>query len=130
MRALARRLLAVEAGRSTAATPARAADEVLQKLRVYLTRIIGPDGFRALKRRAVMLAAAEFPSLRSVDLDANGAVPDVIDLDGEGEIAIAIIAHLLELLIVLIGESLTLRLIRDAFPDASGPPIGEVQDIS
>ena len=36
-----------------------------------------------------------------------------------GEAAVAITAHLLGLLVTFIGEPLTLRLVREAWPDAS-----------
>ena len=39
--------------------------------------------------------------------------------DGGAEAAVAITAHLLGLLVTFIGEPLTLRLVREAWPDAS-----------
>lgn len=124
-RELARRLLAVEAAtqRATDGHEHEAA-RVCEKLRISLTRLAGADAFTSLLRRALSLARAEFPSLQSVKLKPDGSLEglDVLAADstrGEHEAAIAITAHLLGLLVTFIGKPLTLRLVRDAWPDAS-----------
>lgn len=129
MRDWARRLLDAEA-----AAPAGAelrqlpAVSISERMRAYLTRLIGPDGFLALQRRALALARAEVPSLQSASLTANGGLEGIEELGDGGEAATAITAHMLELLIALIGKSLTFRLMLDAFPDVSAPMIGEPED--
>jgi hypothetical protein len=95
---------------------------VCEKLRFTLTRFAGSDGFASLLQRAVALARAEVPSLRSVNIKSDGTIQGLEDLAadaGNDDPGVAIIAHLLGLLVTFIGESLTLRLIRDAWPDAS-----------
>ena len=125
IRDLARRLLAVEAARQSAAEPGvHEAVRVCAKLRVSLTRFAGADGFRALLRRALALARAGNPSLQSVKLKPDGSLEGceaiaVEAANGGPEGVVAIIAHLLGLLETFVGEPFTLRLVREAWPDAS-----------
>lgn len=124
-RGLARRLLAVEAaGNGAADATVHEAVRVVAKLRVSLTRFAGNDGFTSLLRRALSLARADVPGLHTVTLKPDGSLEGLEALAAEAghdgaEAAGAIIAHLLGLLVTFIGEPLTLRLVRDAWPDAS-----------
>jgi hypothetical protein len=124
-RELARRLLAVEATSKIAAgAHVHEAVRVCDKLRISLTRLAGSDGFTSLLRRALALARADIPSLQTVKLKPDGSLEGlgVVAVDatnGGPEAAVAIIAHLLGLLVTFIGEPLTLRLVREAWPDAS-----------
>ena len=123
-RAWARQLLAVEAANPSASdAPVDEAARVSEKLRISLTRFVGADGFTALLRRAVALARADVPSLQSVKVTADGRLEGAKELAADAgmdvEAAIAITEHVLELLVNFIGEPLTLRLMRDAWPDAS-----------
>ena len=127
-RDLARRLLAVEAASQSAADPrVHEAVRVCEKLRVSLTRFAGVDGFTALLRRALALARAEVPALHGITEKAAGSIEGLekVGADagssgvGGGDAAVAITAHLLGLLVTFIGESLTARLVREAWPDAS-----------
>lgn len=117
MQALAHRLLALE-GRLQSATdgPVDEAVRVLERLRIALARFAGPDGFTSLLRRALTLARIDHPALQQVSVKADGSLAGLEQLPGDA--AIAIIAQLLGLLVTFIGESLTLRLVRDAWPDA------------
>ena len=120
-RDLARRLLAAEAaGRSAADPRVHEAVRVCEKLRVCLTRFIGPDGFTSLLRRALALARTEVPALHGVTEKADGSLEglDQLAADG-GDAATAITTHLLTLLVTFIGEPITTRLMREAWPDAS-----------
>ena len=123
MRELAQGLLALEAGLRTASDAhAHEAVRVFEKLRISLARFAGPDGFASLLRRALVLARAEVPALQSVEAKADGSVEGFERVaaemgDGGADAAVAIIAHLLGLLVTFVGESLTLRLVRDAWPD-------------
>jgi hypothetical protein len=125
MRDLARRLLAVEAARQSAADPpGQDAARVFWRLRVSLVRFAGADGFASLLRRAVALARAEFPALRVVKTNVDGSLEGIEQLvanadSSAGEAAVAVTAHLLGLLVTFIGEPLTVRLVREAWPDAS-----------
>ena len=118
MRALAQRLLVLEGPLQGADDdPTAQAMRVFERLRVALARFAGSDSFASLVRRALVLARADEPALRQVSIKANGS------LDGLEEIAgdpiVAIVAHFLGLLVTFIGEPLTLRLVRDAWPDAT-----------
>ena len=124
MRDLARQLLALEAANKIA-TDAHMdeAVRVCEKLRVSLTQFAGADGFTSLLRRALTLARADVPMLKTVTLKADGSLEGLeqIALDqanAGAEAAIAITAHLLGLLVTFIGKPLTLRLMRDAWPAA------------
>ena len=125
IRDLARRLLAVEAA-SPCATGAHVneAVRVCEKLQISVTRFAGSDGFTSLLRRALALARADVPALQTVSLKPNGSldVCEVLAIDatnGGPEAVVAIIAHFLGLLETFIGELLTMRLVREAWPDTS-----------
>jgi hypothetical protein len=125
MQGLARRLLAVEAASQTAAgSHVYEGVRVCEKLQISVTRFAGSDGFAALLRRALALARAGNPSLQSVKLKPDGSLEGceaiaVEAANGGPEGVVAIIAHLLGLLETFVGEPFTLRLVREAWPDAS-----------
>ena len=124
MRDLARRLLAAS---QTAADPhVHEAVVVIEKLRIILTKFAGAEGFASLLRRALLLATADAPSLKSVKIGADGRLDGFEQIVADkgtgaagGEAAVAITAHLLDLLVTFIGEPLTLTLVRAAWPDMS-----------
>ena len=125
---LARRLLAFEAARDNNSSGARAdvAVQVIGELRLHLIRLAGVEGFRSLLSRALTLAKAEVPSLKMVQVRADGSVEGFEGIEGSREAGAegvqagtVLVAHLLELLVTFIGTPLTLRLVRDAWPDAS-----------
>ncbi len=122
---MARRLLALEAA-SARAPDSHAHEAVLvcEKLRISLTRFAGADGFISLLRRALALARAEVPAARNLALKADCSLEGLERIAADSgaaaaEVAVAITAHLLGLLVTFIGEPLTLRLLREAWPDAS-----------
>ena len=119
MRDLARRLLALEAARKHD-TGARVHEAVgvCEKLRISLTRFAGADGFASLLRRTLTLARAEVPSLSAVHVKPDGSLQDLATIPDGNEAAVAITAHLLELLVTFIGWPLTMRLLRETWPDA------------
>jgi hypothetical protein len=122
MRDLARRLLA--ASQSTADSDTQQAVLVNEKLRTSLTQFAGADGFVALLRRALALASAEAPALKSASVTADGRLEGLEQLailpgSVAGGAAVAITAHLLGLLVTFIGEPLTLRLVHEAWPKKS-----------
>ena len=131
MRHLARRLLAVEAASQSASQPhVHEAVRVCEKLRISLTRFAGADGFASLLRRALALARSEVPAVASITVKADCTMEGLEELtaaarksggggDGGAEAVAAITSHLLGLLVTFIGEPLTLRLVREAWPDAS-----------
>jgi hypothetical protein len=124
MRDLSRRLLA--ASQTASDSHVHEATVVSEKLRIPLTRFAGAEGFASLLRRALVLAGAEMPSLQSLKVGPEGRLEGFEQLAaatgtaaGGSEAAVAITAHLLSLLSTFIGEPLTLRLIREAWPDTS-----------
>ena len=127
IRDFARRLIAVEAARDEPpVVGAREAVRVCEKLRLPLARLAGVAGFRSLMSRALALAKAEVSSLAAVQVRADGSLEglDAAGPDRDGEGGVVVVAQLLGLLVTFIGEPLTLRLVRDAWPDAPIPAPG------
>jgi hypothetical protein len=119
LRALSRRLLA--ASQPVSGPYVHEAVLVSDKLRVSLTRFAGADGFASLLRRAVVLASAEVPSLQTVKVGADGRLEGFEQLaaDTSTDAAAAVTSYLLGLLVTFVGEPITLRLVREAWPAAS-----------
>jgi hypothetical protein len=109
-------------GRSLSA----AAERVCWKLSVPLSRLVTPAGSRGILSRALHGARAGFPFLDAVRAgtpseaclaglpERVGAV--VTDEDTRG--LLAVLDTMLDLLIALIGRSLTLLLVREVWPDS------------
>ena len=122
MRAFAQQLLTLEAASQSASdTQEHAAVRVCEKLRISLTRFVGAVGFASLMRRSLALARTEVPSLQNIKVNPDGALEGleviVNEASHEGsEAAIAIARHLLTLLATFVGEPMTLRLVREAWP--------------
>ncbi len=97
---------------------------VCEKLGTSLTRFAGMAGFRSLLSRARSLAVADVDWLERVTVEADGSLVGTEVISGlsaddivRGEIIL--VAHLVSLLITFIGETLTLRLLQDAWPEVS-----------
>ena len=124
MRALAGRLIAVDAGGAKSSRNQRAtAFPVAEKLRPHLATLMGNDGYRALLMRARALASEEVAWLRSMRVAADGSLERLdtaaAPLMGATEMLegrVVLVAQLLGLLVDFIGESLTLRLVREVWP--------------
>ena len=124
IRVWAQRLLASEAANKSAS--AIGPDELLrvsEKLRIALTQFVGADGVAALMRRALALTRRDNLSLQTASVTPEGRlernVEYAVDVKADAEAAVAVTAHLLTLLVTFIGEPLTLRLLRDVWPDES-----------
>ncbi|HEV8635464.1 MAG TPA: hypothetical protein VG370_14655 [Chloroflexota bacterium] len=103
-----------------------AAELVCRKLSRRLARLVTSAGCQALLERALHLARAEAPLLEGVRV---GASPEIC-LEGLLERAegaepaqaragmTMVLASLFGLLATFIGDELTLRLVRDVWPDA------------
>jgi hypothetical protein len=115
-----------EAGVGKASEPLESPTlRVYEKLRQSLGGFVGVAGFYSLASRALALAKPEAPSLNAAQVSGDGA------LQGQGEIeaqiginkdsscegGIILIARLLGLLRIFLGEALTLRLLHNAWPD-------------
>lgn len=125
MRDLAHRLLTYEAGLGKSVGPAESATlRVYEKLRQGLIEFAGVAGFQSLASRALTLARTEAPSLSAARVSTDGSLQGLgereqamdIDKDQAGEAGIILIARLLSLLFIFIGESLTLSLLRVTWP--------------
>jgi hypothetical protein len=132
MRDLTQRLLAYEAFADETSEPEDSATlRVYEKLRQGIGRFAGIAGFQSLASRALALARTEAPSLSEVRVSADGALQGLGDIEhqfdidmvraGEfpaGEGGIILIARLLGLLLTFLGEPITIRLLRNAWPGA------------
>jgi hypothetical protein len=126
--AIARRLCEDEAGAAEPSVEAHAAaaGRVHQKIFARLASLLGVAGARALYARSVKLTLPVFPRLIAVDFDSARPTEDPTEplmthLRGEPaaaavETAVALCANLLALLTTLIGERLTLQVLRSAWP--------------
>ena len=88
------------------------------RLQQSLARLVGEAGLRSLLSRALTLAQAEAPSLAAARVQPDGS------FEGPGpaqddEARVIVVAKLLGLLQTFIGASLTLQLVRDAWPELS-----------
>ena len=95
---------------------------VCNKLRQPLSNLAGVTGFRALLSRALVLAKEEAPALDGVQVALDGSLefPDGKSAAGperDGEAGTLIVARLLGLLVIFIGEALTLRLVEEMWPE-------------
>ena len=121
---LARRVLAFKAADENS-SDVEVVVKVIDELRMHLIRLAGVVGFRSLLSRALTLAKSEDPSLDMVQVRTDGSleglerIPQSHEAGATGQAGIVLVAHLLELLVTFIGQPLTLRLVRDAWPDAS-----------
>ena len=107
-------LLAFETGD---AIRGRAVVRVCEKLRRYLTKILGATGFLTLLRRALTLAKAQTLALGAVEVKPDGTLDHADDLDRSGEIVL--VSQLLDLLVTFVGAAVTIRILQDAWPNAT-----------
>jgi hypothetical protein len=126
-------LLAHEAGEATgSADGAAVAIRACDKLHRHLARIVGDEGIRALIGRTLSVGRLTYPSAPrsdgvSVDVGATvGAYLEAQPPDLASEASVHLIATLIGLVAKFIGDGLTLRLLRELWPEipvpsASGP---------
>jgi len=124
MRDFAERLIAYETkGNKSPKTKTAAVFAVGEKLRLHLTALMGKVGFHTLLSRALVLANAEAPWLHAVHVKADGCFGGLDELGGQvspekiAEGSVVLLAQLLGLLVAFIGGSLTLRLVREIWPE-------------
>jgi hypothetical protein len=123
MRDLAERIIAHEAkGTTTSETNTPAAHAVCEKLRSHLATLMGNTGVRALLLHALALATVEVSWLGAVQIKSDGSLEgfEGIDMrDGSKKMVeggVVLLAQVLGLLVVFIGENLTVRTVRDVWP--------------
>ena len=102
-----------------------AAQRACLKLGQRLSELVTVEGYRALLVRAVQLAAVDFPFLKGASRrsQSDACLGDIAPSDGVSNGALrdaltAVLAGVISLSITFIGESLTLRAVRDVWPDA------------
>ena len=123
MRDFAERLIAYEArGKKSSRLENPGAFAVCEKLRPHLARLMGTAGFRALLSRALTLATARVSSLSAIQVKADSTLERLEELRPQlspeeiAEGSVALLAQLLGLLVAFIGEKLTVRLVREVWP--------------
>jgi hypothetical protein len=133
MRDLTHRLLTYEADAGKTSESKEAATlRVYEKLRQSLGVFAGTAGFQSLASRALAQARPEAPSLSAARVAADGSLQGLgeiepqIDIDKEraveypaGEGGVILIDRLLGLLLIFLGEALTLNLVQNAWPGAA-----------
>jgi len=133
MRDLARRLLTYEAVAGKTSEPMESATlRVYEKLRLGLGEVAGVAGFQSLASRALVLARTEASSLNEARVTADGSLQGLGEFEAQidfskdragehpsGEGGIILIARLLGLLLIFLGEALTLSLLRVTWPGAA-----------
>ena len=118
IRDLAQRLLSLESSAENLSDANTfAALIVTEKLRHPLSILAGTAGFRSLLMRALALAKREAQLLDGVQVKEDGSLEGL--RRQETEACAVLIAHLVGLLEIFIGEPLTLRLLNDIWPDIS-----------
>lgn len=118
---LARRLVAFEATREPAPGAVGAVSRACETLRGPLAKFVGVAGYRSLLSRALAMAKAEVPSLGPVRVLPDGSLGGLegVERNEDTDAGPVVVAQLLGLLVTFIGEPLTLRLVSDAWPDAT-----------
>ena|ERR1039458_4328138 len=125
MRDLSHRLLTYEADRCKTSEPMGSPTfRVYEKLRQSLSAFAGVAAFESLAFRALTQAKSEAPGLWAVQVAEDGSLQGLgefesqvdIDMDLTGEGGIVLIARLLGLLRIFLGEALTFILLRNAWP--------------
>jgi hypothetical protein len=125
MRDLAQRLLAYEAGLgNTSESMESPSTRVYEKLRRSLGEFVGAAGFQSLAFRALTLARPGTPSLDAVTITEDGSLQRLGEIENqfaiENDLADEgggiLIARLLGLLRIFLGEALTFSLLRNAWP--------------
>jgi hypothetical protein len=133
-RDLAHRLVACEAVATKTTEPRKSSTlRVYEKLRDGLTEFVGVAGFESIASRALALARTEEPSLNAVQVSSDGElhglgqdqseIENSIDIDKDravesqaGEREIILIARILGLLLLFLGEAIVLSLLRITWP--------------
>lgn len=133
MRALAQQLIADQSAVAPADKNMPAAFRACEKLRRPLTTLVGADGFQSLLMRALTLARRDAPGLGAVRINANGS----LEIDGgngphlanyDADAGVQLVAQLLGLLIIFVGEDIPLRLLQAIEPNASSNTMRKGRD--
>lgn len=128
-RDLARRILAREDGENMKSDGLAAAlMQVLDRLSSHVGRLVGQVGYEVLLRRALHLAASDWPFLKSIPVRVSaeevglpGLAESVRDQDPTvvRRCLVEILANLVWLLVTFIGEDVGSRLIQQVLGETS-----------
>ena len=120
LRIYAERLTAHEMRRNASSKPnPTAAFVVIEKLSPHFSALMGVAGFRALISRALVLANPEIAWLGDLRVREDGSFEGLNELEAQAnpeEITaggIVLLARVVGLLVIFIGEDLTLHLLSD-----------------
>ena len=95
----------------------------IEKLRPNLAALMGNTGFNSLINRARALGSTDFPWLGASPAKLEGFLDDLYEAGGQVEAdqfregCVILLSHLLGLLTAFIGQDLTLRLVREIWPE-------------
>jgi hypothetical protein len=125
---VARRIVEHESGGSDPSASAAAVEAACRRLKDHLVDVLGTGGVSAVLGRALHLAQREHPLLKQVSVSGQpGAcfiglaesLPTHTDEDATAA-ATAVLAHTLDLLVILLGEELGLKPVRKFWPRETG----------
>ncbi|HEX8410431.1 MAG TPA: hypothetical protein VF883_16315 [Thermoanaerobaculia bacterium] len=134
LREIARRVMKT---RPLAAPTAAAAAEAMElscgDLYRILETVMGRDGLQALIGRAIQITAREYPWLATVQSGTSADCPVSGLAEAAGRLGVAeasegyaaLLASIIWLLMTFIGEDLTLRFVRHAWPNVSLSKLSE-----
>ncbi|MBC7809221.1 MAG: hypothetical protein H7145_24060 [Akkermansiaceae bacterium] len=124
---LSRRLLVNETVQNTdtlsGLVPLFVLPPAFETLRLSLSKTIGAIEFQMLLSRALVLAKREIPWLQAVRVRKDSSLEGLVEAgqlqtkDMATQGCVILLSHVLTLLMIFVGEGLTLTLVRDALPD-------------
>ncbi len=133
IRKWARRLIDSELETGSSSTQTELATvRVYEKLRRQLCAPVGVDAFQALAYRALSVAKSRCPTLSNLQVTADGGLQGLeelespLDRDEDDKVGVILITQLLGLVLTLLGEAATMRLMeatsicRSRFTTCSG----------
>lgn len=119
IRNLAKKLLELDEIQRKALGQKESPGAALEKLQGYLSQLVGAPGFHALLVRALADAKGEAPVFNAVQVRPGGTLVGLEELPARDTIHAfeLLVVHLVRLLVVFIGQDLTLQLLRDIWPE-------------
>jgi hypothetical protein len=110
-------VVAAELAGNDARDPSHAALRIIAKLQTSLGMRVGRAGFEVVLSRSLVLARRESPLLEKVTAAGSSLVGfSADDRDSAEREAVALLSHFIELVAVLMGEDLAVRLVHDVWP--------------